>query len=171
MFKNRWLLISLLVSACASVVQSENLNIEQQLTSLLANSPPFDALSVTYTDLHGLWGGLSIIIHGSGNVDQKSVRKGVPVKLLPPRKLTKSDLRNLVTLLLDLKAWDQRVPERIAVPDEGRAYLRIKVGTVNSEIWEWYNDMKANNRLIQIKEKMQQLAWGNRAADGTTNKD
>jgi hypothetical protein len=164
MFKKRWLLAPLLAFACASIAQPENSTIEQRLKSLLAGSTSFDALTVTYTDLHGLWGGLSMTIHGSGKVDQKAVR----VKAPPPRKLTKADLRNLVNLLLELKAWEQRVPERQAVPDEGRAYFRIKVGSASSEIWEWYSDMKANDRLIQIRERMQQLAWGKRETGGTT---
>ena len=104
-------------------------------------------------------------IHGSGKVDQKVIR----VKADPPRKLTQADLQNLIKLLLELKTWEQRVPERIAVPDEGRASLRIQVGPASSEIWEWYNDMKANDRLIQIRETMQQLAWGKRETGGTTN--
>ena len=55
------------------------------------------------------------------------------------------------------------------MPDESRAYLRIEVGTTSSEIWERYNDMEANNRLIRIRERMQQLAWKKHKSSGQTS--
>ena len=57
-----------LLCVTESAAQSGTSSVEQHLKSVLAGATPFDALTVTYTDLHGLYGGLSMTIHGSGKV-------------------------------------------------------------------------------------------------------
>ncbi len=55
--------------------------------------------------------------------------------------------------------WQQRVPERIPAPDESRAYLTVRYKEDRLEIWEWYNDLKKNQRILPIRELMKQIAW------------
>ncbi len=73
--------------------------------------------------------------------------------------LTRAEVEELVRLLLELEAWRQLEPERMAVPDESRALLSISAGEAESEIWEWFNDLADNQRLIRIRDRMKQLAW------------
>ncbi|MGO9262669.1 MAG: hypothetical protein ACLQU1_41275 [Bryobacteraceae bacterium] len=112
-------------------------------------------LAVSYDDLHPLWGGLVLTIHGSGKVEQKAVRQ-TPGQ---PRLVTREDLLKLVRLLLSEQVWNQRVPERTPVPDESRVRLTIRYGSDQSVIWEWYDDLKANQRMVQIRDLMQRIAW------------
>jgi hypothetical protein len=55
------------------------------------------------------------------------------------KTLAPADLQRLVQSLLDLQLWEQRVPEREAVPDETRTTLELKVGDLSSSVWEWHN--------------------------------
>ncbi len=72
------------------------------------------ALKVTYSDLHGLHGGISLVFRGDGKVEQKAVRhpKGAA------EHISKEEFGRLVSRLLELEAWTQKTPERKAVPDE-----------------------------------------------------
>jgi len=125
------------------------------LKAYLAGALPGSKITVTYTDLHGLHGGLRLTIDGTGKVEQQAVRTKAGV----PRRVSNAQFRALVQLLLETAAWEQRVPDRTPVPDESRASLTIVAGDARSTIWEWYNDLKPNNRLIRIREKMKSIAW------------
>ncbi|HUS65929.1 MAG TPA: hypothetical protein VMZ28_15360, partial [Kofleriaceae bacterium] len=57
------------------------------------------------------------------------------------------------------RAWEQRVPERAPVPDESRAHLTISYLGKSASIWEWFNDLEANQRIVQIRELMKEIAW------------
>ncbi len=112
-------------------------------------------LIVTYDDLHGLWGGLRLTIYGTGRVEQKAVRESVG----KPKKVSRQDLIRLAGLLVKHAAWEQRVPERPAVPDESRASLTIQYGESSVTIWEWHNDLEENRRISEIRDFMKKIAW------------
>lgn len=59
-------------------------------------------------------------------------------------------VRALIGLLVELQAWEQRTPPRTPVPDESAAGLRIQAGGEEARMWEWFNDMGANQRLARI---------------------
>jgi len=65
--------------------------------------------------------------------------------------------RALAALLVELKAWKQRVPERRAVPDESRAGLTIRCGGAEARIWEWYNDLGRLQRIARVRDALQVL--------------
>jgi hypothetical protein len=115
----------------------------------------WNRFSVTYDDLHGLFGGLTLTIHGNGKVEQQSVR----VVAREPRNASNVDLQKLVDLLLNQKAWEQRVAERPPRPDEGKVRLIINYREDSMTIWEWYNDLLRNNRILRIRDFMQAIAW------------
>ena len=113
-------------------------------------------LSVTYDDMHGLWGGLTLQIRGDGTVNQQAVRQAAG----EPRKVTREDLLKLVALLIKHQAWEQRVPDRRRLQDESRAHLTIAYESQTAEIWEWYNDLEKNNRILEVRNLMEHIAWG-----------
>ena len=112
-------------------------------------------LSVTYDDMHGLWGGLTLTIHGNGHVRQKAVK----VAARTPTLVSRDDVLKLVRLLLTEKVWEQLERERAFKPDESRARLVIRYGNQTSEIWEWYNDLEKNQRLGKIRDLMEAITW------------
>ena len=122
------------------------------LQRFLAGELPAAELTVTYSALHQLHGGLELTIRGDGGVEQQALREEVG----EPHDLSGDEVAELVRLLLELEAWRQLEPERTPVPDESRATLAISAGSAESEVWEWYNDLEANDRLIRIRDKMKQ---------------
>lgn len=129
--------------------------LEIQLKAFLSSQTSDQSLTIEYSDLHGLWGGLKFIIKGDGSVDQKAVS----VEVKQPNDLTIEEVNELVKLLIELRMWQQETPYRDPNPDEAKAYLKISIGKEQSEIWEWFNDMEKNNRLIQIITLMKKLIW------------
>ncbi|MCK5346817.1 MAG: hypothetical protein KAR20_25590 [Candidatus Heimdallarchaeota archaeon] len=136
--------------------------VEIQLKALLKSQTPDKSLIIEYSDLHGLWGGLELVIKGDGSVHQKAVR----IKVKQLKDLTIKEVNELVILLIENRMWQQETPDRDPNPDEAKAYLRISLGKEQSEIWEWFNDMEKNNRLIQVLTLMKELTW---EVGGTTN--
>ena len=112
-------------------------------------------LSVSYDNLHPLWGGLLLTIHGTGQVEQKAVRQSAG-EIVP---VAQDDVLDLVRLLLFHDAWVQLVPERTLLPDESRALLTIRYADEQTTIWEWYHDLRVNRRIIEIRDRMQEIAW------------
>lgn len=117
-------------------------------------------LSVTYSDMHGMWGGSTIVVSATGAYEWKHLdpREGVPERI--QGTITEEQLRALVGLLVELRAWRQETPDRPPVPDESSAGLTIRAGGGEARIWEWYNDMPANNRLSRIRDRMVELRNG-----------
>lgn len=151
-------LVSLLcacVAACVTGSAPAEDPTAASLERFLDGKLPAAELVVTYSDLHQLHGGLELSIRGDGKVEQQALRQEVG----EPRDLSGAEVEELVRLLLELEAWRQLEPERMPVPDESRATLRIVAGDAESEIWEWYNDLEAGDRLIRICEAMKRLAW------------
>lgn len=118
---------------------------------------PLDLL-ISYSDLHGLWGGTSITIRGDGTAARREQARGRSAPELFETKVDREQLLALVNLLIELTAWAQQTPERQPVPDESRATLTISGGGVRCGCWEHFNDMVKIGRLLQIKTKMCELA-------------
>jgi hypothetical protein len=116
-----------------------------------------EMLEITYSDLHGLWGGLRLTVDGTGRVVQEAVR--LPEQPPKPRNLSADEVREIVQLLLELSAWEQRAPDRAPRPDESRARLFIRAGVAQSMIWEWFNDLDDTGRIVRVRQKMKALAW------------
>lgn len=131
-------------------------SVKTALSTLAKDERALTTLTVTYDDMHGLHGGLTLTIHGDGRIEQQAVRE----KVEPPKSaVSREDLHRLVALLQEVAAWEQRVPERRPVPDESRTRLRITLDGHSAAIWEWYNDMAKNQRIIRIRDLMKQIAW------------
>jgi hypothetical protein len=124
------------------------------LDELAADRGDWSKFSVTYDDVHALHGGLTLSIYGDGRVEQHAVR----VQTRESRDVLKGDLKKLLALLRELQAWEQRTPERQAVPDESISSLTIRCGGDEVKIWEWYNEMAENARISRVRDLMSQLA-------------
>ena len=113
-------------------------------------------LVAEYSDLHGFHGGLKLTIHGTGDVQQQAVRERVGT----PKKVSRDDLLRLVRLLLAQQVWEQRVVrEGLPVPDESLAYVTVLYKEERAGIWEWYNTLHRNQRIVVIRELMKEIAW------------
>jgi hypothetical protein len=132
-------------------------SVEETLRAILDGKQELAPLVVTYSDLHGLHGGLRLSIDGRGRVRQEAVREKVGT---PKPEVARGDLLKLVALLVDKRAWKQEVPERPPVPDESRASLSIAYGGgPSSTIWEWYNDLAETRAILPVRELMKRIAW------------
>ncbi len=129
--------------------------VQQSLAKLASGEGDWKQFSITYNDLHAFHGGLTLTIDGRGKVTQKALRQ----KVGQPKEVSEKELKVLVELLQKHHAWQQKVAERTAVPDESRAHLTITYGNDSVTIWEWYNDLSANKRLHVIREAMKKSAW------------
>jgi len=130
---------------------------EDELKAIIALNPVPADLMITYDDRHGLWGGTLLVLQGDGNLKRQTQVAGSAQAVGLTQQVSEQELRELVRLLVELEAWAQRVPNRLPVPDESRAYLTIQVNGQMSRMWEWFNDMAKNDRLMRIKVWMEEV--------------
>ena len=154
--KTSAIVLLLCVMSCqnAGLTGASRNPVEDALRTISKNRKVRPDLSITYDDMHGLWGGTTIIIRGSGISESRERARGDAKPQIFETALPEDKLLELVQLLIELRAWEQDTPERQAVPDESKASLTITVGERTSNMWEWFNDMPKNDRLIKIKTKM-----------------
>jgi hypothetical protein len=146
----------------------QELNAKQQsikagMESLLAGDGDWSKFSMTYSDLHGFHGGIAITIDGSGKVTQSAV--GEP--LGKPRDVAQEELVKLVTLLCELRAWEQWAADRPPELDESQAWIGMSYDGVHLRTWEWYNDMPRWQRIMRIREAGKHAAWEPQANETT----
>jgi ankyrin repeat protein len=107
-------------------------------------------LKVTYGDIHGLGGGSTITIRGDGSVEYQA-----------SNQISEHELVAFISRLIELTAWEQLKEPPLdspPVPNETHASLEISVGGRMSRVWERFNELQANNRLMQIRTRMEQLS-------------
>lgn len=136
-------------------------SVESALKASLMSGEVPPGLLITYDDMHGLWGGTAIIIHGSGRGERRERTRGDAKPKAFETALQQKQLSELIKLLIELKAWEQQTPDRPPVPDESRATLTISVDGQGSSTWEWFNEMAKNKRMIRIKAKMSKMTRSN----------
>ena len=157
----------LALSGCiaAAVQPQDGEGVRACLNDVSAGRRNWSELKVTYDDVHGLYGGLTLTVNGNGQVEQKAVRMSIlpsnpsRIEVAEPRDVSRTDLVRLLALLQKIQAWQQRVPPREPVPDESRSQLTIRCGSEATTIWEWYNDMKTNDRIARVIALMREIAW------------
>jgi hypothetical protein len=57
-----------------------------------------------------------------------------------------------------VRAWEQQALQRTPIPDEVLATLMLKSGDVASSIWELYNNLEKNGRLVRVGRLLLDLA-------------
>src|SRR5215510_4421543 len=133
------LLLCVLSCQNAGLTGASRNPVEDALKTISKNRKVPPDLSITYDDMHGLWGGTTIIIRGSGIGESREREMGDAKPQIVETALSEDKLLELVQLLIELRAWEQETPERQALPDESKARLTIKVGERTSNMWEWFN--------------------------------
>lgn len=109
--------------------------------------------AVTYSDMHGLWGGMTLTLEADGRYLRVQAEPGRPPQRVNAR-VDPARHHTLVDLLIELMVWEQRVPQRIAVPDESTASLRVRCGDAEAEIWEWYNELGQHRRISRVRDAL-----------------
>jgi hypothetical protein len=141
----------------AASISSNIMSVEGTLKRIQTGNDIPAELQIIYDDMHGLWGGTTIVITGKGSGERRERDRGSAKPDISNKSLTREQVLELVKLLVEHEAWEQRTPDRDPVPDESRASLKIQVNGQTSTLWEWFNDMEKNKRLSIIKAKMKQL--------------
>ncbi len=129
-------------------------NISSNLRSLLSDEFSPTSLRVTYEEIHPTLDGPRLMIKGTGQIHQEGEKEN---RGLYP-DLSPAEVENLIRLLLDIEVWEQRTPWREAASDEIRAYLRVQVKGASSEIWEWYDELDDNRRIVQLLDQLKKVA-------------
>ncbi len=124
---------------------------ENELKSIIAtNIVPTD-LTITYDDMHGLWGGTTITVRGDRTMQTRSRKTGAAEAEISRKHIDERELVNLIKLLIELRGWEQVTAEAQPVAGESRAWLTLNLNDGSTRVWERVNDMAANSRLIRIK--------------------
>jgi len=130
---------------------------EQQLKDL-AEGQATQNLTLVYSDMHGLWGGVTITLSTTGDYELLERARGQVVPDLVRKTITPAHVQEVIRLLLEMRAWEQLIPERAPVPDEVRATLTLRTGAIEASIWEWYNYLQKNDRLVRVRRRLLELA-------------
>jgi hypothetical protein len=131
--------------------------LESELRAIADSRAPPTGLIVTYDDRHGLWGGVRITVVGDGQIEKSSRPCGTAEFSVQRAVVSWERLIELARLLVEFGAWEQVTPESPPIPDESRASLTIHVNGHTTHVWERFNEMKANARLILIREFLDSL--------------
>lgn len=157
----------LVLSACqgGSLNQSE---VETALRAIAHEGRSPSDVSVIYDDMHGLWGGVTITVSGAGTYEQRQRDRGAGSPQVVTGSIGTLEIRELADLLLELRAWEQATPERTPVPDESRATLTLRIGDTRVTVWEWYNDLTKNGRLVRVRDRMLEIGRGTRPGEASS---
>jgi hypothetical protein len=134
------------------------------LLAQLAGGSAVD-LRVVYSDVHPLWGGVSITVDGSGAWQRSDWEPGDAANFARSGTLTRTEIAALGQLLLDIRAWEQVVPAAPPVPDESRATLALEAADERSSIWERFNDLEAGRRIGLVRDMLTGATAPGRDAD------
>jgi hypothetical protein len=130
---------------------------EQQLKDF-AEERAAQNLTIVYTDMHGLWGGVTVTLSTTGAYERLERTRGMIVPDLVRRTVTPAHVQAVIRLLFEMRAWEQLTPARAPLPDEVRATLTLRTGDIEASIWEWYNYLEKNDRLVRIRRLLLELA-------------
>lgn len=130
--------------------------LEANLRSAASGGSLLD-FTVTYSDMHGLWGGTSVSLTGAGAYERAEQPRGAPAPTVVRRAVDERRVREVAALLVAIEAWEQYTPERTPLPDESRATLAVRCGGAESAIWEDYNELGRNGRLIRVRDHLRAL--------------
>jgi len=139
---------------------------EQLLQDIVAGreSAP---LTIIYSDMHGLWGGVTVTLSASGAYERLERKRGAGVPETIRGSVAPVRVKEVVRLLIELKVCEQYTPERAPVPDESQATLVLRSGGAEASIWEWYNDLARNARLARVRSRLLELAAEANAEQGS----
>ena len=129
---------------------------EQKLKDL-AEGRATQNLTIVYSDMHGLWGGVTITLSTSGEYELLDRKRGAIVPDLVRRIIPPTRVQEIIDLLLETRSWEQQALERAPMPDEVLATLTLRTGGSETSIWELYNNLERNGRLVRVRRLL--LSW------------
>ena len=130
---------------------------EEELKGIIAADIVPADLTVTYDDMHGLWGGTTITVRGDGSVERRTRALGAPEAEVTRKQVGGRELVDLVRLLVELAVWEPRAGDEQPVAGESRARLSVSVGGRASCMWERVREMRENDRLLRVKNHLMAL--------------
>ena len=130
---------------------------EQQIKDFAAGRSSQN-LSIVYSDMHGLWGGVTITLSSSGAYERLERGRGQVVPDMIQKTVTTAHVEAVIRLVLEARLWEQQSLQRRPLPDEVLATLTLKSGEVESSMWELYNNLEKNNRLVRLRQLLLDLA-------------
>ena len=122
----------------------------------IADGKHDDRFAITYSDMHGLWGGVTVKLSGTGHYEQTQREPGGEPQQVVGHVNAEAVVR-VAQVLLGVEAWEQRIPERAPVAGESRATVTIFFGDQMSAVWERHNDLATNQRLILVRDYLVKL--------------
>lgn len=118
-------------------------------------------MSVVYDDHSAGFGGERIELDAEGVLTlrrfrpalggEPEVAETVRGQLAPERRA------ELIALLVEIEAWKQHEMPETSIND-ARASLELRVGSDRSRIWEWTEDLEANQRLSRVEQLLVRFA-------------
>lgn len=146
--------LGLLSVGCGSSVRSSLRDADD------AGSAP-QGFTLVYDDHSAGFGGERIEVDAEGNLTLRRYRPalgGEPqVAETISGALTSERRRELVGLLVEIEAWSQRDMPETSI-NEAKAVLDLRVGSNRSSIWEWADDLDANQRLRRVEQLLTRFA-------------
>lgn len=137
----------------SSTIQSPTL--ESLLRAAVDSKQVPEEFFVSYSDMHGLHGGVIVSVRANGEVHRTDHPSRPPE---PKGRTDSAALMQLIELLVELEAWKQITPERAPIPDESQAHVHIQIGHLQGGHWEWFNEMASNKRLARIRKRLERIA-------------
>lgn len=126
--------------------------VEQALAETLRTDANPVGFTLVFDDVHPLYGGALFELGPDGVLTRTDVLRGDQEPVVSRVRLGDDQVTWLLSLLLGLEVWQQRVPDRVPLPDESRAFLGVRLNGAEAAIWEWSNDLGANRRLAQVQK-------------------
>ncbi|MCB9660684.1 MAG: hypothetical protein R3B40_07955 [Polyangiales bacterium] len=148
------LTLALLSAGCGSSVSTSLRDADD------AGASP-EAFTLVYDDHSAGFGGERIELDAEGTLTLRRYRPAIggepQVAETIRGALTAARKRELVALLVEIEAWSQRDMPTASLND-ARAVLELRVGSNRSSIWEWADDLDANQRLRRIEQLLTRFA-------------
>jgi hypothetical protein len=120
----------------------------------LAEGASLSDLSIVYSDVHGLWGGVRVEVTAGGAFEQLVWERGSVAPTVLEATLAPAQVAELARLLLEIRAWEQQISDAQPLPDESRATLSIRCAGAESAIWERFNELTATGRITRVRDLM-----------------
>jgi hypothetical protein len=112
-----------------------SIKVRKGLEALARDRGEWRDFNVTYDDLNPFSGGVRLTIFGTGEVSATWPTRAL--RTPQTRNVPLSDLKELVNLLLEQKAWEQHeIPEMPFTTDQTSIRLTIGYGNDSTMIWE-----------------------------------
>lgn len=120
----------------------------------IASGASLDDFAVIYSDMHSLWGGVTISLSGAGSYERAERPPGAHEPGVARAVVDECRVREVAALLPAIEGWVQRTQERAPVPDESRATLTIRCRGAKSVIWEGYNELREKQRIVRVRDHL-----------------